>query len=49
MMDDACDIIIEVTRVKAKDERVDTTCCVGPFYHRIIIFSVLSPRGIIVF
>jgi hypothetical protein len=49
MMDGACDIIIEITRVKAEDERVDTTCCVGPFYPRIIISSMLCARGIIVF
>jgi hypothetical protein len=48
-MNDACDIIMEITRVKAEDEQVDTTCCVGPFYPKIIISSILCDRGIIVF
>jgi hypothetical protein len=36
-------------REKAKDEWVDTTGCVGPFYPKIIVFIVLGPNGIIVF
>jgi hypothetical protein len=36
-------------RVKAEDRRVDAMCCVGLFYHKIIVSSVLDTRGIVVF
>jgi hypothetical protein len=36
-------------RVQAEDGWVDTMDCIGPFYHRIIIFYVLAFRGIVVF
>jgi hypothetical protein len=32
-------------RVEVEDGWVDATVCVGPFYPKIIIFSVLDPRG----
>jgi hypothetical protein len=34
---------------KAKDERVDVTGYVGPFYPKIVISNVLGSRGIVVF
>jgi hypothetical protein len=36
-------------REKAKDGRVDVTDCVGPFYLKIIVSSVLVPRGTLIF
>jgi hypothetical protein len=36
-------------REKAKDGWVDAIGCVGPFYPKIVIFSVLGPMGIVVF
>jgi hypothetical protein len=36
-------------RVKAKDEWIDAMGCIRPFYPIIIIFSVLGPRGNLVF
>jgi hypothetical protein len=33
---------------QVKDERVDTTDCIGPFYHIFTIFFLLVPRGIVV-
>jgi hypothetical protein len=35
--------------VEAEDGWVDATGCVKPFYHKIVISSVLGPKGIIVF
>jgi hypothetical protein len=34
---------------KAKDGLVDVMSCVGPFYPKIIVSSVLGPRGVAVF
>jgi hypothetical protein len=36
-------------REEAEDRRVDATGCVGPFYPKIDVSSVLCPRGIVVF
>jgi hypothetical protein len=33
-------------RVEAKDERVDATGCVGPFYPNFVISYVLGPRAV---
>jgi hypothetical protein len=38
MTSDACDIIVKIT-----------SKCVGPFYHKIIVFSVLGPETIYFF
>jgi hypothetical protein len=35
--------------VEAKDGRVDAMGCVRPFYPKIAVFSVLGPRGNLVF
>jgi hypothetical protein len=35
--------------VKAEDRRVDVSGCIGPFYPKIIVFIVLTPRGNLVF
>jgi hypothetical protein len=35
--------------VKAEYGRVDTIGCVGPFYSKIIVFSVLRHMSIVVF
>jgi hypothetical protein len=35
--------------VEAKDGRVDAMGCVGPFYPKIAVFSVLGPRDNLVF
>jgi hypothetical protein len=35
--------------VEAEDGRVSVTGCVGPFYPKIVVSSVLGPRGILVF
>jgi hypothetical protein len=34
---------------QVEDERVDTTCCVGPCYPYFVVFIVLDHRGILVF
>jgi hypothetical protein len=36
-------------RDKAEDGRVDVTGCVGPFYLKIVVSSVLGHSGIVVF
>jgi hypothetical protein len=35
--------------VEAEDGRVDATGCVGLFYPKNVVSSVLGPRGIVVF
>jgi hypothetical protein len=36
-------------REEVEDGHVDVMSCVGPFYPKIVISSVLGPRGIVVF
>jgi hypothetical protein len=36
-------------QVEAEDRRVDTMGCIGPFYPKIVVSSVLGLRGIVVF
>jgi hypothetical protein len=36
-------------RDQVKDERVDATGCVGPYYPYFAVFYVLGSRGILVF
>jgi hypothetical protein len=42
-------LLQRLRRVEAEDGRVDVTGCVGPFYPKIIVFSVLDSRGNLVF
>jgi predicted membrane-bound mannosyltransferase len=36
-------------REEAEDGWVDVTDCFGPFYHKIVVFSVLGSSDIVVF
>jgi hypothetical protein len=36
-------------RVEAKDEQIDTTSFIGPFYLNFIILVVIAHRSILVF
>jgi hypothetical protein len=38
-----------LSRVEVKDERVDTTGCVGLLYLKIVVFYMLCPMGVLVF
>jgi hypothetical protein len=39
----------KLRREEAKDGRANAIGCVGPFYPKIVVSSVLGPRGIVVF
>jgi hypothetical protein len=39
----------KLRRFETEDRQVDAIGCVGPFYHKFVIFYVLDHRGILVF